>query len=212
MPVVLARTVEVALWVIEANRECPLSDGVADGEWQDTTFGDELWGLFPAVAADLRATIAQGILQVDVPAQPPARLPHVVSEAAPFPRGSRITVAVPIREGDATAWLSQAEIQRLLSVGWTNAGGPSDEFLRALIEQTVVAASRPASPSAQGPGIGEGEAGWKGAFEQAHADLVRTGLQLGQPSTLVQWEGPGVVQYFEQQNEWAVRLGAVRSS
>jgi hypothetical protein len=83
----LARTVEVALWVIEANRECPLSDGVADGEWQDTTFGDELWGLFPAVAADLRATIAQGILQVDVPAQPPARLPHVVSEAAPFPRG-----------------------------------------------------------------------------------------------------------------------------
>jgi hypothetical protein len=38
--------------------ECPLSDGVADGEWQDTTFGDELWGRFPAVAADVRATIA----------------------------------------------------------------------------------------------------------------------------------------------------------
>jgi hypothetical protein len=142
----------------------------------------------------------KGILQVDVPAQPPARLPHVVSGAVQFPRGSRITVAIPIREGDATAWLSQAEIQRLLSVGWTNAGGPSDEFLRALIQQTVMAAGRPGSPSAQGPGIGEGEAGWKGAFEQAHADLARTGLQLGRPSTPVQWEGPGVVQYFEQQN------------
>jgi hypothetical protein len=54
----LARTAEVALRVIEANRECPLSGGVADGEWQNTTFGDELWGRFPAVAADLRATIA----------------------------------------------------------------------------------------------------------------------------------------------------------
>jgi hypothetical protein len=142
----------------------------------------------------------KGILQVDVPAQPPPRLPHVVSGAAQAPGGSRITVAVPIREGDATAWLSQAEIQRLLSVGWTNAGGPSDEFLRAVIEQTVAAAGRPAAPSAQGPGIGEGEAGWKGAFEQAHAELARTGLQLGQPSTPVQWEGPGVVQYFERQN------------
>lgn len=54
----LARTVEVALRVIEANRECPRSDGAADREWQDATFGDELWGRFPAVAADLRATIA----------------------------------------------------------------------------------------------------------------------------------------------------------
>lgn len=39
----LGRTVEVALRVMEANRECLLSGGVADGEWQDTTFGDELW-------------------------------------------------------------------------------------------------------------------------------------------------------------------------
>ena len=54
----LARTVEVALRVIDANRECTRPDGIADGEWQDTTFGDELWGRFPAVAADLRATIA----------------------------------------------------------------------------------------------------------------------------------------------------------
>jgi hypothetical protein len=54
----LARTVEVALRVMDANRECPRPDGVADGEWHDTTFGDELWGRFPAVAADFRATIA----------------------------------------------------------------------------------------------------------------------------------------------------------
>lgn len=35
----LARTVEVALRVIDANRECPRPCGIADGEWQETTFG-----------------------------------------------------------------------------------------------------------------------------------------------------------------------------
>jgi hypothetical protein len=142
----------------------------------------------------------KGILQIDVPAQPPAKLPYAVSGTSRAAGASRTSVAVPIREGDATAWLTQAEIQRLLAVGWTNAGGPSDEFLRTLIEQTVAAAGRPVAPSAQGSAIGEGESGWKGAFQQAHADLVKSGLQLGRPSTPVQWEGPGVAQYFDQQN------------
>jgi hypothetical protein len=71
----------------------------------------------------------KGILQVDVPAQPLATLPHVVSGAVQAPGKGRITVALPVREGDATAWRSQAEIQRLLSVGWAKADGPSAEFL-----------------------------------------------------------------------------------
>jgi hypothetical protein len=54
----LARTVQVALRVMDANHDSPATDGIAAEEWQDTTFGDELWGRFPAVAADLRATIA----------------------------------------------------------------------------------------------------------------------------------------------------------
>jgi hypothetical protein len=54
----LARSVEVALRVMAANSNCPFPGGIADEEWQDATFGDELWGRFPAVAADLRAMFA----------------------------------------------------------------------------------------------------------------------------------------------------------
>ena len=56
-----------------------------------------------------------GVLVIDVPAQPPACLPYVVKGST----RSRDSVAVPIREGDATAWLPQAEVQRLLAAGWT---------------------------------------------------------------------------------------------
>lgn len=75
----------------------------------------------------------KGILQVDVPAQPSVTLPHVVAGAVQATGKSRITVALPVREGDATAWRSQAEIQRLLSVGWTDTDGPTDEALRKLL-------------------------------------------------------------------------------
>jgi hypothetical protein len=61
-----------------------------------------------------------GVLVIDVPAQPPACLPYVMKGST----RSRDSVAVPIRQGDATAWLPQAEIQRLLAAGW-NAGPAS---------------------------------------------------------------------------------------
>ncbi len=83
----------------------------------------------------------KGILVIDVPAQPPARLPHVVPGPTKSTEVSRLSVAVPVREADATAWLPQAEIQRLLAAGWTATGGPSDEFLSSLFEQAVTAAS-----------------------------------------------------------------------
>lgn len=140
----------------------------------------------------------KGILLIDVPAQPPARLPHVVAGPSKSGEANRVSVAIPIREGDATAWLPQTEIQRLLSAGWTATGGPSDEFLGTLIEQAVTAAQRQAPPSSgQGIGIGEGEPGWKGLFHQAYNDLMGHRLWIGEPASTVYRDGPGVVQHFE---------------
>ncbi|MGO9081662.1 MAG: hypothetical protein ACLQDY_21895 [Streptosporangiaceae bacterium] len=78
-----------------------------------------------------------GVLVIDVPAQPTACLPYVVPGPTRTGSVSRISVAVPVREADATPWLPQAEIQRLLAAGWTATGGPSDEFLGSLIEQAI---------------------------------------------------------------------------
>ena len=81
-----------------------------------------------------------GVLAIDVPAQPPACLPYVVPgpdrDCQPRVGGG------PGPGGDATPWLPQAEIQRLLAAGWAATGGPSEEFLTGLIEQAVTAAHR----------------------------------------------------------------------
>ena len=139
----------------------------------------------------------KGILLIDVPAQPPARLPHVVAGPSKSGEANRVSVAVPIREGDATAWLPQTETQRLLSAGWTATGGPSDEFLGSLIEQAVTAAHRQTVPPEQEIGIGEGEPGWTGLYHQAYNDLMGHRLWIGKPASRVYWDGPGVVQHFE---------------
>jgi hypothetical protein len=137
------------------------------------------------------------IVVIYVPAQPPARLPHVVAAPSRTPDASRYSVAVPVREGDATAWLPQAEIQRLLSAGWKETGGPSDEFLDGLIEKAVTAARRDPPVPAREIAIGEGEPGWKGPFQQAWNELMERGLRIGDPASVVHWDGPGVVQHFE---------------
>jgi hypothetical protein len=78
-------------------------------------------------------------------------------------------------------------------------GGPSDEFLGSLIEQAVTAAQRQVPAVGQDVGIGEGEPGWKGLFHQAYNDLMsqRQRLWIGDPASVVYWDGPGVVQHFE---------------
>jgi hypothetical protein len=139
----------------------------------------------------------KGIVVIDVPAQPPARLPHVVAAPSRTSDPSRFSVAVPVREGDATAWLPQSEIQRLLSAGWRETGGPSDEFLSGLIERAVTAARRDSPAPAQKIGIGDGEPGWKGPFQQAWNELTSRGLWIGDPASTVYWDGPGVVQHFD---------------
>ena len=138
-----------------------------------------------------------GLLVIDVPAQPPACLPYVVPGPARAATVSRVSVAVPVREGDATPWLPQAEIQRLLAAGWVATGGPSEEFLTGLIEQAVTAAHREPPPAAPTFQIGEGEPGWKGPFQQAWSDLMKDGTWIGEAVTTVYADGPGVVQHFE---------------
>ena len=82
----------------------------------------------------------KGIVIIDVPTQPPARLPHAVAGPVRHADASRVSVAVPVREADATVWLLQAEIQRLLAAGWTAIGRPSQEYLSNQMEHSGDAA------------------------------------------------------------------------
>jgi len=68
-----------------------------------------------------------GILAIDVPVQPSALLPFVVPGGIVSGGPNRLAAAVPVREADATVWLSQAEIQRRLAAGWTATGQPDVE-------------------------------------------------------------------------------------
>lgn len=138
-----------------------------------------------------------GVLVIDVPAQPSACLPYVVPGPARAAAAGSVSVAVPVREADATPWLPQAEIQRLLAAGWTATGGPSEEFLAGLIEKVVTAARSAPSPSRPAFGIGEGEPGWTGPFQQAWSELMNAGTWIGEPASAVYSYGLGVVQHFE---------------
>jgi len=139
-----------------------------------------------------------GILVIDVPVQPVTLLPYVVPGPAGTAGPSRLSVAVPVREADATVWLPQTEIQRLLAAGWTATGGPSQEYLTDLIQQAVTATRRDSPPPKPAFQVGEGaEPGWKGPFRQAWEDLIKAGIRMGEPVSGVYAEGPGVVQHFD---------------
>jgi hypothetical protein len=77
-----------------------------------------------------------GILVIDVPVQPVVLVPFVVPGPAGTVSSNRVSVAVPFREADATVWLPQTEIQRLLAAGWAATGGPSQEYPSKLIEHS----------------------------------------------------------------------------
>ena len=139
-----------------------------------------------------------GILVIDVPVQPVALLPYVVPGPAMAAGPSRLSVAVPVREADATAWLPQTEIQRLLAAGWTATGGPSEGYVSDLIQQAVTATRRDAPPPKPAFQVGDGaEPGWKGPFRQAWEDLIKANIPVGEPVSGVYAEGPGVAQHFD---------------
>jgi hypothetical protein len=134
-----------------------------------------------------------GVLFIDIPAQPPARLPHVVPAPARVGKAGGLSVAVPVREGDSTHWLPQAEIQRLLAAGWTATGGPSEEVLRSLIEKTVAAARRDGPPVRPAFQVAEGEPAWAPRFQET---ITALSGQAGVPTGPAYREGPGVAQHF----------------
>jgi hypothetical protein len=135
----------------------------------------------------------RGVLFIDVPAQPPARMPHVVPGPEPAGRADRRSVAVPVREGDSTHWLPPSEIQRLLAAGWAATGGPREEVLRGLIERTVAAARRDQPPAPPAFQVAEGEPSWAPRFQEA---LTALAGQADIPTGPAYREGPGVAQHF----------------
>ena len=127
-----------------------------------------------------------------------ALLPYVVPGIAGTGGLSRLSVAVPVREADATVWLPQTEIQRLLAAGWTATGGPSEEYLSDLIQQAVTATRRDQPPPGPSFQVGEGaEPEWTRPFRQAWEDLARAGIAVGEPVSGVYAVEPGVVQHFD---------------
>lgn len=138
----------------------------------------------------------QGVMYIDIPAQPRGCLPYVVAAPAGVNgKASETSVAIPIREADSTHWLPRTEMHRILASGWGQAGGPSEEALTTLIKR-VIDSARPAVVPPPAHEVGGGEPSWKRPFQDAYDKLIRYET-VGQPATDVYWDGPGVVQAFE---------------
>jgi len=138
----------------------------------------------------------KGVLVIDVPAQPSARLPHVVPGPSRTVNVSRLSVAVPVREADGTHWLPQPELQRLLAAGWAETGGPSEEVLSGLIDRAVSAARRDQAPPRSTYQVGQGDPSWARRFQEI-ASAATAQIPLGAPTGEVHSEGPGVAQPFD---------------
>jgi hypothetical protein len=120
-----------------------------------------------------------GILVIDVPAQPEDRLPFVVPGPTRTAQVSRLSVAVPVREADATIWLPQAELQRLLAAGW-RASGPREELLalmRDLRRQELERRHEVAAPVLEGHVIRSG-------IRVNDVETVRLEIRVMSPVTL----------------------------
>lgn len=135
----------------------------------------------------------RGILVIDIPRQPSSMLPFVVPGPSGKDKASEYSLAVPVREADATHWLPQSEIRRLLALGWADSDGPSDEVLSALVAKAVSAANSAPEPTRLLYEVGAGVSGWKHEFREVY-DQVRQQIPLGNPLTEVYRVGPGVVQ------------------
>ena len=134
----------------------------------------------------------KGVLAIYVPTQPTPSRPFVVPGPART-AASSISVAVPMREADATTWLPRTEIQRLLAAGWAATGGPADKHLAEVIRQTVAAArQQPAPPAFE---VGAGAPARARHLQEAVTSLAGR-VNLGKPTGPVYEEGPGIVQHL----------------
>ncbi|MGA5820011.1 RNA-binding domain-containing protein [Kitasatospora sp. NPDC094028] len=136
-----------------------------------------------------------GVLLIHVPAQPTARLPHLVAAPTRGEKGHPDSVAVPVREGDGTVWLPRAEVQRLLGAGWSATGGPSREVLAEIATQAATAAVHQsvsaATAAAPGEGVPSAQRRWAAAYEALGGREV-----LGSADGQIYADGPGLVQHF----------------
>ncbi|XVU24208.1 AlbA family DNA-binding domain-containing protein [Actinoplanes sp. CA-054009] len=131
----------------------------------------------------------RGVLVIDIPAQPETAKPFVV----PGPDGRKMptAVGVPIRDADATHWLTHDDLQRLLSTGWNAEGSPRTNIIAAL--HNAVAAAIPAPPKPTHPEVGEGAGRQRQHFTTAYA-AGGGQTTLGHPTQSVTAIGPGLIQ------------------
>lgn len=131
----------------------------------------------------------RGVLVIDVPAQPETAKPFVV----PGPDGRKMptAVGVPIRDADATVWLTHDGLQRLLSTGWNAEGGPRADIIDALNKAVAAAVPRPQEPAH--PEVGEGAGRQRQHFAAAYA-AAGGQTALGPPTQPVTEVGPGLIQ------------------
>ncbi|MFB9849761.1 helix-turn-helix domain-containing protein [Micromonospora andamanensis] len=131
----------------------------------------------------------RGVLVIDIPSQPETAKPFVVP--GPDGRKTPTAVGVPIRDADATHWLSHDGLQRLLSTGWNAVGGPRADIIDAL--NKAVAAAVPAFPKPAHPEVGEGAGRQRRNFTTAYA-AGGGQTALGYPTQPVAAVGPGLIQ------------------
>ena len=149
------------------------------------------------------------VLVVDVPRQADASKPFTM----PGPAVGKLypSVAVPLRDGDGTHWLDQAGLQRLLALGLANSGGGIEDLVEAVAQaadramssasQRIAAqaasdaASRSLDDSSHRIMVGSGVPGYTRIFGPLYNAVGPT--TLGLPTTVAEWEGPIVVQYFD---------------
>lgn len=137
----------------------------------------------------------KGLLVVDVPKQPASHLPFAVPGPSRTAKPSCLSVAVPIREADGTYWLPQTEIRRILSVGWSETGGPTNDILKTLVTKTLSEASQSDRAAPTGYEIGQGNQIYIRSFRDMYNALGGPSL-LGRPISEAYRHGPGVTQHF----------------
>ncbi|MBM2623395.1 ATP-binding protein [Actinoplanes sp. LDG1-06] len=143
----------------------------------------------------------RGVLVIDIPAQPETAKPFVVP--GPDGRKTPTTVGVPIRDADATVWLTHDGLQRLLSTGWNTEGGPRADIIDAVKKAVAAAVPAPAPapplPAPTHPEVGEGAGRQRQQFTTAYA-AAGGQTALGHPTQPVTAVGPGLIQPLASRN------------
>ncbi|MEU0213920.1 RNA-binding domain-containing protein [Streptomyces sp. NPDC006265] len=127
------------------------------------------------------------VLYIDIPAQSAGTLFVVPAPVGKLGAPRPDTVAVPMRDGDSTHWLSRAEIQQLLSAGVRASGMPTAQALAELVRQAV-SETGPGSGPRVGQGLPDREREMRAAYEQ----LADAGL--GEPAGEAWVQGAAALQ------------------